>query len=157
MHRVKRILKKHKTKKEQKGVKSMNEERLNKIKKIFRNYKQNVVKLRNLVPPSIKGVEYDKVVVQTSKSNNAIEQMMIVYLIQKEEIERDVELVNKVYEYFADERDEELAHLIDLRFRQGRKHWKSVNSCYISERQGQRWLNKAYSKANDVGQQLHIF
>ena len=135
----------------------MDKDRLRKIKKIFVSYKENLVKLKQLLPPSLKGVDYNKVVVQTTKSNNANEQMLIIYLIQKEELEREIELVNKVYEYFADERDAELAHLIDVRFRQGKKHWQAVNNCFISERQGIRWLEMAYAKADDIGRQMHIF
>jgi hypothetical protein len=134
----------------------MEKDKMRKIKRIFSSYKTNLLRLRQLIPPSIQGVAYDKVVVQTTKSNNANEQSIIVYLIQKEELEREIELVNKVYEYFADERDEELAHLIDVRFRQGKKHWQSANACYISDRQGIRWLERAYEKAEDIGRELHI-
>ncbi len=135
----------------------MMEERLKEIKRIFKNYERNVAHLRQIERPSITGISYDKIAVKTDKSRNSVEQLMITYLIDKEKLEKEIALVDKVYEHFADDRDEELARLIDLRFRQGKKHWQATNGVYISDRQGLNWLKKAYEKAEIFAIQMHIF
>lgn len=135
----------------------MTEERLKEIKRIFGHYGQNRTQLRQLERPGIKGVSYDKIAVQTDKSQNTVEQLMITYLIDREKIEKEIALVDKVYEFFADDRDSELATLIDIRFRKGKKHWQAVNGVYISDRQGLRWLEKAYLKAEEIAIEMHIF
>lgn len=135
----------------------MTEEHLREIKRIFGQYKQNITQLKQLTLPSIRGVSYDNIAVQTDKSKNVAEQLMITYLIDKERLEKEIALVDRVHAYFADDRDPELASLIDIRFRQGKYHWQAVNETYVSDRQGLRWLEKAYKKAEEIGLQLHIF
>ena len=135
----------------------MTEARLREIKRIFARYRINKSQLKQIELPGINGTSYDKIAVKTDKSKNNVEQLVITYLIEKEKIERELALVDMVYSFFADDRDEELAHLIDIRFREGRPHWKAVNDCFISDRQGLRWLEKAYSKADEFGEKLHIF
>lgn len=135
----------------------MTEERLKEIKRIFNSYGHNVAQLGQLESPGVKGVSYDKIAVMTDKSRNTVEQLMITYLIDKEKLEKEIALVDRVYEHFADDRDVELAKLIDLRFRRGKKHWQASNGVYISDRQGLNWLKKAYEKAEIIGIQMHIF
>lgn len=135
----------------------MTEERLKEIKRIFNSYGHNVAQLGQLELPGVKGVSYDKIAVMTDKSRNTVEQLMITYLIDKEKLEKEIALVDRVYEHFADDRDVELAELIDIRFRQGKPHWEAANGVYISDRQALRWLEKAYAKAEEIGMQMHIF
>ena len=135
----------------------MTEQRLREIKRIFNSYLRNISQLRQLERPGLNGVAYDKISVVTDKSKNTVEQLIITYLIDKEKLEREIAVVDKVYEHFADDRDEELATLIDMRFRRGNPHWKAANGCYISDRQGLRWLERAYAKAEEIGEKLHIF
>ena len=135
----------------------MTEERLKEIKRIFNTYGHNVAQLGQLVPPGVKGVSYDKIAVMTDKSRNTVEQLMITYLIDKEKLEKEIALVDRVYEHFADDRDVELAELINIRFRLGNPHWAAANGVYISDRQALRWLEKAYAKAEEIGMQMHIF
>lgn len=135
----------------------MKEERLKEIKRIFGHYGQNLAELRQLDAPDVKSVSYDKIAVKTDKSKNTVEQLVIAYLIDKERLEKEIALVDRVYEHFADDRDRELAELIDIRFRQGEYHWQAANRIYISDRQGLRWLEKAYEKAEEIGLQMHIF
>lgn len=135
----------------------MTKERLREIKRIFNSYGRNRALLRQLDAPGIQGVSYDKIAVKTDKSKNTAEQLIITYLLDKEKLERELALVDKVYEYFADDRDIELADLIDIRFRQGKWHWQAANGVFISDRQGIRWLEKAYEKAEEIAVQLHIF
>ena len=135
----------------------MTEERLQEIRKIFERYNKNKSEYRQLVVPTISGVSYDKIAVVTDKSKNPTEQMIINYLIDKERITREIELVDKTYDFFADERNIEFAKLIDSRFRLGKHHWQAVNDCYISDRQGLRWLDRVYEKAEEIGERLHIF
>lgn len=134
----------------------MTEARLKEIKRIFTSYGQNLAQLGQLELPSVKGVSYDKIAVMTDNSKNAVEQLMITYLIDKEKLEKEIALVDRVYSYFADDRDVELAELIDMRFRKGKYHWQATNGVYISDRQGLRWLEKAYSKAEEFAIQMHI-
>ena len=135
----------------------MRDNRLKEIKRIFNSYRHNVAQLRQLEIPSIKGIAYDKIAVTSDKSANVVEQLMITYLIDKETIEKEILLVDSVYEHFADDRDMDLAELIDIRFRQGKPHWAAANGVYISDRQALRWLEKAYAKAEEIGLQMHIF
>ena len=135
----------------------MTESRLHEIKRIFARYRINKSQLKQIELPGINGTSYDKIAVKTDKSKNNVEQLVITYLIEKEKIERELALVDMVYSFFADDRDEELAHLIDMRFRCGNPHWKAANGCYISDRQGLRWLERAYAKAEEIGEKLHIF
>lgn len=135
----------------------MTDERLKEIKRIFNTYQRNVSQLRQLRLPTLQGVAYDKVAVKTDKSKNSVEQLMITYLIDKEKLEKEIALVDRVYEHFADDRDEELAELIDIRFRRGKKHWQAANGVYISDRQGFRWLEKAYVKAEEFGLKMGLF
>lgn len=128
----------------------MTEERVKKIKRIFNSYVLNKSLLSQVEFPTIKGVAFDNISVKGDKSKNTSEQMVIKYLVDKEKLIQEIKLVDDVYEYFADDRDIELAHLIDFRFRQGNYHWKASNDCYISERQGIRWLEKAYEKADKL-------
>lgn len=135
----------------------MTEERLKEIKRIFNGYVNNVAKLKQLELPGVNGVSYDKISVMPDKSRNTAEQLMITYLIDKEKLEKEISLVDSVYKYFADDRDVELAELIDIRFRKGKYHWQAVNGVYISDRQGIRWLERAYAKAEEIGLQMHVF
>ena len=135
----------------------MTEERLKTIRKIFNSYGRNKAQLRQLSLPGLSAVAYDQPAIMTDKSKNTAEQLILTYLIDKAQLQREIELVDKVYEHFADERDEELAELIDIRFRQGRKHWQASNEVYISDRQALHWLEKAYAKAEEVAEMLHIF
>ena len=135
----------------------MTDERLKEIKRIFNSYKRNVSQLRQLTLPTLQGVAYDKVAVKTDKSKNSFEQLVFTYLIDKEKIEKEIALVDRVYEHFADDRDEELARLIDLRFRKGEKHWQASNDVFISDRQGLHWLRRAYEKADEIALQMHLF
>lgn len=134
----------------------MTDERRKAIKRIFIRYRQNATQLRQLERPGIKAVAYDKVAVVANKSSNSVEQLMITYLIDREKLEREIALVDRIYEYYADDRDVELAELIDARFRNGKLHWKAANGCYISERQGLRWLDKAYHKAEEFAVKMGI-
>lgn len=134
----------------------MKENRLNEIKRIFNSYVRNLSQLRQLTCPAIQGVAYDKVAVKTDKTQNSFEQLIITYLVDKEKLEKEILLVDRVYEHFADDRDVELAKLIDIRFRQGKKHWQAVNGVYISDRQGLRWLDKAYAKAEELSVEMNI-
>ena len=135
----------------------MTEERLKTIKRIFCHYRQNKAQLKQLERPTIKSVAYDKISVQTDNSKNTTEQLIITYLIDKEKLEKEIALVDRVYEHFADDRDVELAELINIRFRRGKPHWVAANGVYISDRQALRWLEKAYVKAEEVALQMHIF
>ena len=135
---------------------NMTEERLKAIKRIFTRYRQNATQLKQLERPGLKAVAYDKVAVVTDKSSNSVEQLMITYLIDREKLEKEIALVDRIYEYYADDRDVELAELIDARFRNGNLHWKAANSCYISDRQGLRWLDKAYHKAEEFAAKMGI-
>lgn len=135
----------------------MKDERIKEIRGIFERYRKNMREYEQLVLPTLKGVNYDKIAVQTDKSNNANEQLLINFLIDKEGIEKEIQLVDKVHDFYADDRDIELAHLIDIRFRHGKKHWQAVNEVYVSDRQGIRWLERAYEKAEEIGIALHIF
>jgi hypothetical protein len=94
--------------------------------------------------------------VQTDKTKNANEQIIISYLIDKERIAREIEVVDKVHDYFADDRDTELAELIDMRYRKGLPHWKASNGCFVSDRQGLRWLERAYEKAEEIASRFGI-
>lgn len=135
----------------------MTEERLKEIKRIFNSYGDNITKLRQLEIPGTQNGSYDKISVMTDKSRNTVEQLMITYLIDKENLEKEIALVDRVYEHFADDRDAELAELIDIRFRQGKPHWAAANGVYISDRQALRWLEKAYAKAEEIGMQMRVF
>ncbi len=135
----------------------MTEERLKEIKRIFNSYGHNVAQLGQLERPGVKGVSYDKIAVMTDKSRNTVEQLTITYLIDKEKLEKEIALVDRVYDHFADDRDEELARLIDLRFRKGKKHWQASVGVFISDRQGLNWLKKAYEKADEIALQMHLF
>ena len=81
---------------------------------------------------------------------------MVAYLQQKQRLEQEIALVDRLYEYYADERNEELAKLIDLRFRQGKFHYQAVSSLYVSDRQGFRLLDEAYKKAIGLAEQLQM-
>ena len=135
----------------------MTETRLKELRRIFSSYTKNKMQLRQLTAPTLSAVAYDKLAIMTDKSRNSPEQLMLTYLIDKDTLSREIELVDKVYEHFADERDEELAALIDVRFRNGKKHWQAANAVYISDRQALHWLEKAYAKAEEVAEELHIF
>lgn len=134
----------------------MQEERLREIKEIFRRYRQNKQQLAGLSMPSLQAVAYDKIAVKTDKSVNAQEERMVAYLQQKQRLEQEIALVDRLYEYYADERNEELAKLIDLRFRQGKFHYQAVSSLYVSDRQGFRLLDEAYKKAIGLAEQLQM-
>ena len=130
---------------------------MHKIRRIFELYRMNKSMLAQVELPGINGTAYGGVSVKTDKSKNTVEQLVITYLIEKEKLEKEVALVDMVYNFYADDRDTELATLIDLRFRRGTPHWKASNGVYISDRQGLRWLEKAYAKAEEFCDKLHIF
>lgn len=134
----------------------MTKERMEKIKKIFQNYSKNVTALNQLERPGINGPTYGPFAGRSDSRRNGVEQMVIAYLIDKEKIEKEIAVVDKTYSFFADDRDVELASLIDLRYRKGCYHWQAVDGVYISDRQGIRWLEKAYEKAEEIALQLHI-
>lgn len=127
------------------------------IKDIFNRYKKNIQIIEQECHNTVKGVDYSKVYIPSDKSVNHVEQLMIMYLINTEKAEREVRLVDLVYDYFSSDRDIELARLIDLRFRQGKPNWLAANGVYISERQAIRWLKKAYEKAFEIGREMNIF
>lgn len=134
----------------------MKEESLREIKEIFRRYRQNKQQLAGLCAPELQAVAYDKIAVKTDKSVNAQEERMLAYLQKKQRLEKEIALVDRLYDYYADERNEELAKLIDLRFRQGKYHWQAVSVLYVSDRQGFRLLDEAYKKAVSIAVQLHV-
>lgn len=130
-------------------------ERYRRLKKIFYSYGKNKAQLRILFPPCMQGVDYSKVVVKSSPGNG-VENQITAYISDKERIEREVLLVDRVYDFFADERDEELAKLIDTRFRRGKPMWNASNECAVSERQAIRWMHRAYAKAEEIAVELKI-
>ena len=130
-------------------------ERYKKLKRIFCSYGKNKAQLRVLFPPCMQSVDYSRVVVKSSHCNG-VETQIVSYISDKERIEREVLLVDRVYDFFADERDEELAKLIDVRFRRGRPMWDASNECAVSERQAIRWMHKAYNKAEEIAVELNI-
>jgi hypothetical protein len=126
------------------------------LKKIFYSYGKNKAQLRVLFPPCcLQGVDYSKVVVKSSPGNG-VENSIVSYLLDKERLEREVQLVDRVYDFFADERDEELATLIDVRFRRGKPLWKASTEQCVSERQAIRWMHKAYAKAEEIAVEMGI-
>lgn len=135
----------------------MTETRLKEIRRIFNHYTRNKARLKALSLPGLSAIAYDKPAIMTDKSVNVEEERLIDYLAEKERLEKELALVDRVYEHFADERDEELAVLIDVRFRKGKKHWQAANAVYVSDRQALHWLEKAYAKAEKVADELHIF
>lgn len=134
----------------------MRNERYRKLKKIFYNYGKNMAQLRILFPPCMQGVDYTRIVVKSGISENGIENTIVSYISDKERLQREVSLVDRVHDFFADERDEELANLIDTRFRRGKPLWTASAECCVSERQAIRWLNKAYKKAEEIALELNL-
>jgi hypothetical protein len=130
-------------------------EHYKKLKRIFCSYGKNKAQLRVLFPPCMQGVDYSKVVVKSSHCNGVGNQI-ISYISDKDRIEREVLLVDRVYNFFADERDEDLAKLIDVRFRRGKTMWNACNECAVSERQAIRWMHRAYAKAEEIAVELKI-
>ena len=135
----------------------MTKERLKTIKRIFRSYQRNKSQLRQLVRPGLTGITYDKIVIKADASKNVPEQMIMTYLIDKDKLEREIRLVDVVYDWYADDRDRDIAALIDIRFRAGQYHHKATCGVYVSDRQGYRWLDEVYKKANELGERLKIF
>ena len=131
-------------------------DRYKKLKRIFNSYRKNKAQLRILFPPCMQGLDYSKIRVKSSNAGTHIEDTVVSYLADKERLEREVELVDRVYYFFADERDEDLALLIDARFRCGKPMWNASNECCVSERQAIRWMHKAYAKAEEVARELNI-
>lgn len=134
----------------------MRTERYKKLKRIFNNYGKNKAQLRILFPPCMQGINYSNIRVKSSNSDNSVEDTVVSYLADKGKIEKEIELVDRVHDFFADERDEELANLIDTRFRRGKPLWTASVECCVSERQAIRWMHKAYAKAEEIAIELNL-
>lgn len=132
-------------------------DRLTYIKRCFARYRKNKALLKQIGVPGESGVAYDKPLITSDKSQNSAEQMVMTFLIKREPIEREIQFVDAVYNWYADERDKEIAALIDHRFRKGESHRKASSRVYICERQGFRWLDEVYVRAEIIGEKLNIF
>ncbi len=135
----------------------ISKERLTYIKRCFARYRKNKAMLKQIAVPGTSGIAYDKPSVTTDKSQNSAEQMIMTFLIKREPLETEIAFVDAVYNWYADERNAEIAALIDHRFRKGESHRQASDSVYICERQGFRWLDEVYSRAEIIGEKMHVF
>lgn len=120
----------------------ISKERLTYIKRCFARYRKNKAMLKQIAVPGTSGIAYDKPSVTTDKSQNSAEQMIMTFLIKREPLETEIAFVDAVYNWYADERNAEIAALIDHRSVKARATVRQATACIFASGRGFVGLTK---------------
>lgn len=126
------------------------------IDKAFKSYKKNLAALKNYPYPYPSGMDYTKPRTTGDGYQNGQEQMVMSCIEKKEDLEKQVKLVEEVLRYleiegFGRER------YIKYRYFKG---CTNLSACYeigIDERTGKRWKRDIFEKAEIIAGNIGLF
>lgn len=126
------------------------------INKAFKGYKKNLAALKNYPYPYPSGVDYTKPRVTGDGYTNGQAQMVMSCIEKKEELEKQVRLVEEVLRYleiegFGRER------YIKYRYFRGYGHLRACEEVGICERTGKYWKRDIFEKSETIGIRIGLF
>ncbi len=128
------------------------------IDKAFKGYKRNLAALRNFPFPYTAGVDYSKPRITGDGYKNGQEQIIMSCIEKKEELEKQVRLVEEVVKWLEIEgygRERYIKYVYMNPY-----PCTNVSACYqigIDERTGRRWKRDIFEKAEMIGEQIQIW
>lgn len=126
------------------------------IEKAFKGYKRNLAALRSYPYPYVSGVDYSKPRVTGDGYKNGQEQMIWSCIDKKDDLEKQVRLVEEVVRWFEIE-GYGRERYIKYRYFKGATN---LNACYeigISEKTGKNWKRDIFYKAEAIAENIGIF
>lgn len=126
------------------------------IDKAFKGYKRNLAALKSYPYPYVSGVDYSKPRVTGDGYRNGQEQMVMSAIDKKEELEKQVRLVEEVVRWLEIE-GHGRERYIYFRYTRGYGHLRACEETGVSERMGRYWKNDIFGKAEIIGERLGIF
>lgn len=126
------------------------------IDKAFKGYKRNLVALKSYPYPYVSGVDYSKPRVTGDGYTNGQAQMVMSCIEKKDDLEKQVRLVEEVVRWFEIE-GYGRERYIKYRYFKGATN---LNACYaigISEKTGKNWKRDIFYKAEAIAENIGIF
>lgn len=126
------------------------------IDKAFKGYRRNLAALRSYPYPYVSGVDYSKPRVTGDGYKNGQEQMVMSAIDKKEDLEKQVRLVEEVVRWFEIE-GHGRERYIYFRYTRGYGHLRACEETGVSERMGLYWKRDIFGKAEIIGERLGLF
>ena len=119
------------------------------LKRVFKNYKDNKRRLRELSFDEVRAVDYSKTR-STGGAPKGTEKALVSYLDEKRKLEKQVDIVERTYSHY---RIKEIAYCdsrakyIHCRYIKGNKTIKTIMECCISESTSNNWVRQIMETA----------
>lgn len=126
------------------------------IEKAFKGYKRNLAALRSYPYAYVSGVDYSKPRVTGDGYKNEQEQMTMSVIEKKEDLEKQIKLVEEVIRWFELEgygREE----YIKKRYIQRKTNIETSMEIGIDESTGKRWNQIILKKAETIARKMQNF
>lgn len=126
------------------------------IEKAFKGYKRNLAALRSYPYPYVSGVDYSKPRATSDNDKNEQEQMTMSVIEKKEDLEKQIKLVEEVIRWFELEgygREE----YIKKRYIQRKTNIETSMEIGIDESTGKRWNRIILKKAETIARKMQNF
>ena len=133
------------------------EEREKELLAMFKNYKANKKALKEDYGfPSITGVDFSRISIQTDKSRNIQEDKIISYADEKTRLFAQVYIVDEVMRYFVLE-GHGRERFIQVYYIDGASWRRTIIECHVSEGTLSYWRRDMLEKAKMVAEWLNYF
>lgn len=126
------------------------------IDKAFKGYRRNLVALKSYPYPYVSGVDYSKPRVTGDGYTNGTEQMVMSCIEKKDDLEKQVRLVEEVVKWFEIE-GYGRERYIKYRYFKGMGEYRACDELGISDRTGRRWKRDVFEKAEAIGMNIGLF
>ncbi len=126
------------------------------IDKAFKGYKRNLAALKNFPFPYTAGVDYSKPRITGDGYKNGQEQMIMSCIEKKEDLEKQVRLVEEVVKWLEIE-GYGRERYIKYRYLKGTTNLHACLEIGISEKTGKNWKRDIFYKAESIAERIGIF
>ena len=122
------------------------------LKRVFKSYKDNKRRLRELSFDEVRAVDYSKTR-STSGAPKGTEEALVSYIDEKRKLEKQVDIVERTLEYYRiEEKSKGLgkANFIHWRYVKGVKFCRAFMECNVSESTGFYWVRDIMQTAQAI-------
>lgn len=133
----------------------MKTEHWKEIGKAFRDYTDNLDKLKNMPYPTVSGVDYSRPAIMGDKSQNGSEKAILSDIEKRTYLEKRVNLVKHVIDFLEAEGYGRERYVYECYFRH-KSNYQACDKIGISERTGKYWKRDIFYKAEFYAEKLGI-
>ena len=132
------------------------QEKIDYIKTAFKRYKENKRLFREMSFDGVRGIDYSKGTNKTGTPKGH-EQALVQYLDEKRELEKQVEIVERVLWFYKLDEDTAKIDYIKKRWFQGLPLYRVAMDCFISSSTAVNWCKEIFDIATRAADLFNLW